>query len=124
MGRLGIADNRWEIVVAAVVLGLILGPQLFQRFHRFPCLGPPVVEVTTHHGGLFAVPAGADSENEPSLAVQIEDRDLFGQDQRIAFRDQGDSGRQLDFAGDGGGHGQGDIRLREVTVSPRDLAAG
>src|SRR5882762_2489221 len=74
--RLGVGLDRRELVVLAVELGRRLGPQLFHDEDRLTRLGPAMLEVATHDGGLFTVPTGADTEQE-SLAKTISPRDLF-----------------------------------------------
>ena len=124
LGGLGVHIDGREVVVLAVVFGLFLGPEGLEGGHGFAGLGPAVVEVAAHHFGFLAVPAGADAEDEASVAVLVQDGDLLGEDERVAFRHQGDAGAEFDAISDGGGHGEGDVGFGEVAVSPGDFAAG
>ena len=105
-------------------LGLRLGPQLFHGQDRLTRLGPAVIEVSAHDGGLFPVPAGADTEQEPAAAEQIEGGDLLGQQQRVPFRDQRDARAQIEGRGDSGRPREGDERIDEVRVALRDDPIG
>ena len=123
LGRFGITIDGREVVVAAVKFCLLLGPQRLQRHHGFPGLSPAVVEVAAHERGLLPVPPGANAKNKAPMAVQVQHGNLFGENQRIAFGHECDPGGQLDPTGDGSGHGQGNIRLREVAIGPGNLTA-
>ena len=112
--RFGIAVHGREIVIPAVILGFVLGPQLFQRHDGFTGLRPPVVEIAPHDGCFLAVPAGADAEDKPAPAILVQCGDLFSQDQRITLGEQCNAGAKLDLAGDGRSPGQCDIRVGNI----------
>src|SRR6267143_5964041 len=88
--RLGVGLDRRELVVLAVELGRRLGPQLFHDEDRLTRLGPAMLEVATHDGGLFTVPTGADTEQESPAAEQIEGGDRLGERQGVVLGYQRD----------------------------------
>jgi hypothetical protein len=100
----GITIDRGEVVVASVEFRL-LGPQHLQRQHRFPGLGPSVLEVAPHDRGLLPILSRANAEEKAAVTVEIQHDDRFSEQQRIAFGHECDPGGQLDRARDGSGHG-------------------
>ena len=124
LGWLGERLDRREVVVLAVVLGLVLGPKLLHHLDGFSGLGPAMLKVAAHDLGLFPEPAGADAEHEAAPAEQVEAGNLLRQQQRVALRHQRNAGAQLDGAARSGGPGQSDVGVGEVGISPRNLASG
>ena len=124
MGRFGVDPDLGEIVVAAVVFGLVFGPHLFHGLDGFTSLGPAVVEVAAHDLGLLPQPAGADTKDEPSARVEVQRSDLLGLDQGVVLWYQADAGAQHDLVSGSRGDGQTDEWVGHVAHGRWDAAVG
>jgi hypothetical protein len=80
---MGLLDRSWEgadvwkVVVRAVILGFLSGPQDLHRLYGIPSLRPTAVEITAHNGCLFPVPAGADPEAKAAAGEVVQGCDLL-----------------------------------------------
>ena len=114
LSRFGIRPDQWKIKVTAVVFRLFLRPQRLHDLDRFPRLRPTMWEVSSHQLGFLPQPARANAEQETAATVEIEGRDLFSQEERIAFRHQRNASAELDRRRHCGGSRQGDIGVRKM----------
>ncbi len=96
---LGPAEDRVEIDEFSVEFGFVLRPDRNHRVQPLVGHAPAHRGIDTVVGDFLAVPAHAHAEQEPSCRDSIERRDLFGRDDRIALRDQGDAGTEHQLFG-------------------------
>ena len=121
-----------KLDVLAVVLGLVLGPDLLHRQHLLAQLAEPRLVLGAVVLHLLAVPAGADPEQEAAARERIEARHLLRQDDGVALDDETDAGAHLEPLGRGRGRHQRHERVEGVPVvlgqrraaGPGRLAAG
>jgi probable F420-dependent oxidoreductase len=124
LGRLWPAPDPVEVDVAAVVGGLLFGPD---RLHRLDALAHQteaaagVGAVICH---LLEVPTRTDAEQEAAAGEQVEARHLLGGDDRVTLDDQADRGPDPQALGSGSGRRQGDEGVVEARVLAWQLAAG
>ena len=121
-GRFREGANRGEVVILAVIFGLVLRPEFLHGQNRVFGLSPAVVEITSHDLRLFSQPAGTDTEDKTTAREVIQGRDFFGQFKRIALRDQTDSRAEFNRLGHGRGSRQGHKRVGDTAVLVRDDA--
>ena len=101
---------------------VLFSPQPPHHRHLFGQSPAAVGEVLAERLVLDGIPAEPDSEAQPSLAEQIDLGGLFGDEHRLALREDDDAGHQLQRGGDGGQvaeHHQRFVEGRVHVVRPR-----
>ncbi len=121
--RLGPAPDRVEVHELAVVLGLVLRPDLLHRLDPLAHELEAAARVGAVVAHLLAVPAGADAEQEAPAREPVERGDLLGGHDRIALDHQADAGAQLDALGRGRRERQRHERVQRVAVLGRQHVA-
>ena len=103
-------------------LGLVLGPDLLHGQHRFPGLGPSVVEIAPHNLRLLPVPARAYAEHEAAPGEIVQGRDHLGEKKRVPLRHQADARSQPQGTGHRRGLGEGHEGIHHVGVGVWDVS--
>src|SRR5215467_15825038 len=112
--------HEWEVVVGAVILSRLIGPECLHGLNGLPRLRPAVGEIASHNLRLFFIPASADTKEKPALGEVVQRRDLLRQQERIALRDQRNAGAELERRRHCRGPGQGYEGIHESAIEIRD----
>jgi hypothetical protein len=121
--RLGPGENRVEVNMLAVELGLVLGPDLLERdqlFVRDRSAGPWIRAVVAH---FFTAPACAHPEDHPAAGYQVQAGDLLGRVDHIPLDQQGHPSPQQQVTGDRCCRRQRDEWVERTVIHPWQLAA-
>ena len=108
--------NRIEIDVVAVILRLILRPDLLHRFDPFPHHAKPPVERRAVVFDFLGVPPPAHTEEKASPRNHVDAGDVLGGLDRISLHDEADAGRQQQPIRHRGGGRQADEGIEDVVV--------
>src|SRR6478672_3868658 len=109
--RLGPGPDGVEVDVAAVVLGLVVGPDLAHRLHALVHDRPAGRWVDAVVGNLLWDPAGADAEQHASVREEVEAGDRLRRRDRLPLGHQAHAGPEPQRLRRGGGVGHGDERV-------------
>ena len=120
--RLGVRPELVEVDEFAVILGLVLRPDLLHRGDPLAEELPAAVELRPVMEHLLRVPPPADAEQHASTREMVEARHFLGEDDRIALDHQADPGAELERRGHRGGRRERHERVERVPVLARQIA--
>ena len=89
-----------DVVILAVEVDDVLGPQLAQHLDLLVAAAAPGGKVHAQRLVLHRVPAYADAQAQPPAGQQVDLRRLFGHQRRLPLRQDQDAGGQPDRLGD------------------------
>ena len=122
--RLGRRVDGREVDMPAVELAGFVSPQLFHGGDGFAGVADTLGEFDAEQLGFLPEPAGADAEEETSVAEIVEGGDLLGQQDGVALRHQADARAQLERRGYRRGPAQRDEGINAFVVHLRYHAVG
>src|SRR5262245_46813335 len=111
-----------KVIVGAVILSRLIGPECLHSLNSLPRLRPAVGEIASHNLRLFFVPPSADTKEKPALGEVVQCRNLFRQQERIALWDQRNASAELELRRHCRGPGQGYEGVYESAIEIRDAA--
>ena len=108
-------ERRPAEVLPGERLGRLL-PERAQRAHRLGRARGAVLERDAERLELLAQPADADAEDHPPVRQHVERRDLLGDVDRMALRQEQYARREAELFRHGGREGEGQKRVQERDV--------
>ena len=120
---LRILDDRTEVDLVAVVLGLLSSPDGLHGLDPLTHQTEATGRVGAVVGHLLQVPSGTDPEQEPAVRQDVDRGNLLSGVDRVPLDDQGDASSQFEAIGDRCPRGKAGERVEGVVVHLGEVVA-